>query len=808
MMNRLINSETMYAIRRRNDEYIFAKGKSMIVTKILKKDFRRKKIISIVVFAFILLSALLVASGSNLIMELSNSLDALFERSKAPHFVQMHAGDLDQAEIEQWAAANGQVKEQQTVEMITVDGSTLLLGDRSSAEENSIMDISFVTQNPSFDFLLDLDDQVIQLSPGEVAVPIYYMQRDDLALGDPVRIRDGSFEKTFRVAAFVRDAQMNPSIVHSKRFLVHEQGYQALSDHFSDREYLIEFLLTDADKVDSFRQAYLAAGLPQKGTSVDRTLFKTLNALTDGIVAGVVIVLSALLMIIAILCLRFTILATIEEDYKEIGVMKAIGIARGDIKRIYLAKYIVMGVLASLLGYGLSLLLNQGLSANMMLYLGKAPKGPIQQAIPLIAASSIGLMVFASCAVVLRRLNEITAVEALHSGNIGESMKNMPMLNLKRSKGLDVNVFLGFRDVVQRFKLFGLLCFVFFFCAFVIIVPVHFLTTIQSPSFISYMGIGRSDIRIDLRHSENMAERFENMITYLEDDPDVERFSPLVTSQFSMVGSDGAREMINIETGDFSIFPLDYVAGAAPEKEHEIALSSLNAKEMEKSVGDTITLIVDEQQKEMVVSGIYQDVTNGGRTAKATLPYNPEKVLSYAVSLDVTSESRLADKVSQYSEAFYPARVTDLESYLAQTLGNTIEQLKSVTLIALVVGLSVAVLITSLFLNMLVSKDSSQIAIMRSLGFSLRNIRIQYLSRALVLLSLGIVLGTVFSNTLGQQLISVLWSFMGASQIEFVIDPIQAYVLLPLLLMFAVSVTTLISMKSIKETNIAEMIKE
>jgi putative ABC transport system permease protein len=49
---------------------------------------------------------------------------------------------------------------------------------------------------------------------------------------------------------------------------------------------------------------------------------------------------------------------------------------------------------------------------------------------------------------------------------------------------------------------------------------------------------------------------------------------------------------------------------------------------------------------------------------------------------------------------------------------------------------------------------------------------------------------------------------MGASQIEFVIDPIQAYVFLPLLLMFAVSVTTLISMKSIKETNIAEMIKE
>ncbi len=323
----------------------------MIVRKILKKDFYRKKLISIVVFAITLLSALLVASGSNLIVELSSSLDVLFEKSKAPHFVQMHAGDLDQTKIEQWAASKDQVKEQQTVEMITVDGSTLYLGDNPTAEDNSIMDISFVTQNPSFDFLLDLNNQVIRLSPGEIAVPIYYMQRDNLTLGDTVKIKDGSFEKKLRVADFVRDAQMNPSIVHSKRFLVHDQDYQALRNHFSEKEYLIEFLLTDGENVDKFSQAYLASDLPQKGTSVDRALFKTLNALTDGIVAGVNIVLSTLLMIIAILCLRFTILATIEEDNKEIGVMKAIGIAQHDIKRIYLARYIVMGVLASLLGY-------------------------------------------------------------------------------------------------------------------------------------------------------------------------------------------------------------------------------------------------------------------------------------------------------------------------------------------------------------------------------------------------------------------------------------------------------------------------
>jgi ABC-type antimicrobial peptide transport system permease subunit len=72
---------------------------------------------------------------------------------------------------------------------------------------------------------------------------------------------------------------------------------------------------------------------------------------------------------------------------------------------------------------------------------------------------------------------------------------------------------------------------------------------------------------------------------------------------------------------------------------------------------------------------------------------------------------------------------------------------------------------------MLITKDAAQIAIMRSLGFSLHNVRVQYLTRALLLLTIGLVLGTLFSNTLGQRLVSALWSFMGASQISFVIDP-------------------------------------
>lgn len=778
-----------------------------MLIKILKKDLSKKKRITIVLFIFVLLSALLVASGSNMIMELFNSLNYLFVKSDAPHFVQMHAGEVDQADIDRWSSSNSLVKSQQTVEMINIDGSNIYMGDDEIPEKNSVMDIGFVKQNRLFDFLLDLENQVIQISKGEIAVPIYYMQQNDLKIGDKVRVSNQAFTMEFAIVDFVRDAQMNPSIISSKRFVINEADFEHLKKNLGEIEYLIEFQLTDLSKLREFSNAYVSSNLPMKGPAVDYNLFKTLNVLTDGIVAAVMILVSILINVIALLSLGFTILATIEEDYREIGVMKAIGIQQEDIRKIYLAKYIVMAGLAAVFGYLASLFLNRLVTANIMLYIGRAPKSVLQYFVPILAVGLIFLIVVAFCLLVLRRFNKISAVEALRSGTTGETQVSKRSLALHKSQFFNVNIFLGLRDVQQRFKMYRLLFVVFFVCTFIIIIPVNFLNTIQSPSFVTYMGIGRSDIRIDLQQSDDIVQRFDELITYIKNDKDVVRFSPLVTSRLKVINREGLQENIQVETGDFSIFPLEYVKGRAPTQDNEIALSYLNSQEIQKSVGDRLRLVVHGEEREMVVSGIYQDVTNGGLTAKANLPFNNvETVLWYVVSLDV--KTGINQKITEYSRAFYPAKVTHLEGYLAQTFGNTIQQIKLITGLAIVIAVLVSVLITSLFMKMLIAKDTPQIAIMKSIGVSLQDTRVQYVTRALVVLNIGIILGTIISNTLGQYLVSAIWSQMGASEIQFVVDPLQAYLLAPLALMTVVTLTTIMSIVSIKETNIAEMILE
>ncbi|MEN8907436.1 MAG: FtsX-like permease family protein [Clostridiales bacterium] len=779
-----------------------------MLLKILRKDFIRKKVITIALFIFIMLSALFVSSGSNIIMELMNSLNELFDKSQTPDFVQMHSGELDQNLIIKWSEENELVQEQQTVEMINVERGDFYLPNKKESEIDSVMDLDFVVQNEKFDYLLDLDSEIIEVSKGQIAIPVYYKQNSNINIGDIVKIETENKTLEFDVVAFVRDSQMNTSLVHSKRFVVNDEDYRVIKEIGYDVEYLIEFLLIDSSKIEEFTNKYQESNLPNKGINISQTMFLALNAISDGIIATVVILVSILLCIIAILCLRFTILSTIEEDYREIGVMKAIGIKKKDIRKIYMVKYIAMSLSASITGFILSLFVNKLFTSNIMVYMGSAPKTLLNFISPFVATLVISLIVVLFCRIILRKFNKISAVEALRSGDAGELKVSKKRFILNKNKQIDVNIFIGLKDVFQRSKMFSLLFLVFIISSFIIIVPINFYNTIHSPTFITYMGVGKSDIRIDIQQTDDIEDRYNNVIESIKKDKDVDKYAEYITCQYEMLDNDGAKENINIETGDFTIFPVSYLKGKAPEKENEIALSYLNSSEKEKEVGDKVILVINNQEKEMVVCGVYQDVTNGGLTAKSKIKTDKDSILNYVISLNVKDGIDVKNKVDEYSDEFSSLRVTDIDDYLSQTLENIVDQLKLITIAAVVIAFFVSILITSLFLKMLVAKDNSQIAIMKSLGLSLKDIRKQYITKALLVLDIGIIIGAVLSNTLGEKLVSGLMSFMGAAKIEFVINPLQAYVLCPIALMIVVSITTILSTLAIKKSSIIEMIVE
>lgn len=322
------------------------------------------------------------------------------------------------------------------------------------------------------------------------------------------------------------------------------------------------------------------------------------------------------------------------------------------------------------------------------------------------------------------------------------------------------------------------------------------------------MGIGDSDLRLDIQQTGNIAGKAAEIAQAMEQDAAISRYAVLTTQALKVKLEDGSEERLKVELGDHSIFPVAYSQGNRPAAEHEIALSGVNADELGKKTGDALSLMIDGEARELTVSGIYSDVTNGGKTAKAVFTTRSAEVMWSVIYAELADPSLTGSKVTEYADRFNYAKVSGIDEYVTQTFGSTISSVGKASRVAITVMLFINVLITLLFMRMLVAKDRHSIAVMKSLGFTNSDLTVQYFSRSVFVLLIGMVLGTLLANTLGQVLAGVLISSFGASSFKFVINPLSAYVLCPLMMAGSVLIATIIGTAGTGRIQISGNIKE
>lgn len=769
--------------------------------RIIRNDILKSRLITLTTVVFVAAAAMLVSLAAILVVNLTGAIDALMTRAKTPHFMQMHSGKIDTARLTAFAEQNGNVDVFQVLEFLNVDGAEIVIGGNSLA--GNVQDNGFSTQSGKFDYLLDLDGNVINVSDGELYVPICYMKDGTAKVGDKALVHG----KKFTVAGFLRDSQMNSLLSSSKRFLV-SQGDYAIIKSFGNTEYLIEFRLKDLSSLGAFETSYIFAGLEANGPTITYPLFKMINAISDGMMIGVILLVSALVVAIAFMCIRFTLLAKIEDDYREIGVMKAIGLRVSDIKKIYLAKYTAVAAAGCILGFVLSFVFRGMLLENIRLYMGESQNANLAALFGIISVLLVFLAIVVYVSGVLKRFRKISAAEAIRFGTSQEKWAGAKHFSLSGNRLFDTNIFLGIKDVLERKRLYATMFAVLVISAFIIIIPQNLYNTISSKSFIQYMGIGSCDIRIDIQQTDNISKKAAEIAKDMESDSAISKYAVLTTKTFKAKTEVGSEERIKVELGDHSVFPLKYSEGRAPAKDDEIALSAINAGELGKKVGGVIMLIIEGKEKSLRVCGIYSDITNGGKTAKAVFTDNSADIMWSVVPVELSDKSLAGAKVSEYGDRFAFAKVSGIDEYITQTFGSTISSIRKASFAAIAVALIITVLVTLLFMKMLVAKDRYSIAVMKALGFTNPDIRLQYVSRSVFVLVAGIVIGTFLANTLGEVLAGRVISSFGASSFNFAVNPLSAYLLSPLMMVCSVLIATILGTSGAGQIKISENIKE
>lgn len=768
--------------------------------RIIRNDVLQSKLITITTTIFVTVAALLVALATILSINLSGSIDTLLEKSEVAHYMQMHTGELDEDRMQRFIESNDNIDRYEDSIFLNIEGSKIQIGEYNFSD--SVVDNGMATQNEKMDYLLDMNNQPIYPKPGELYVPISLKKAGTAKIGDEVTIAG----RKFKVNGFVRDGEMNSPMTGSKRFLVHQEDFDALISEGTP-EHLIQFRLKDLSKLNDFESAYQKANLEMNGPAATYRLFKLASAISDGMLIAILLLVSILVVLMTFMCIRFTLLAKIEADYQEIGVMKAIGMQVKEIKKIYVAKYIAISIVGSLLGYLISLPISTILLENIKLNFGESSNEQLSKILAIMGVMVVMIVLILYVSLLLNRFKKISAVEAIRFSTANEKISNRSRFNLRKMSALSPNTRLGIIDIINRKKLYLTMLLVFIISSFIMVVPWMAYRTIEDDSFVKFIGYSEEvNIVTSLYDSPNSLEQEKAIEQVLEKDQDVADYNKVVAKSFNVKAAN-VEGVLRIELGNHQKFTVDYTDGEAPKAENDIALSTINAEEYGKKVGDTLTILQNGKEKHLTVCGIYTNAFNGGKTAKASFKDEETEKMWTNVYIQLKPNVAVEGKADLYKKELSFAKVNSVAAFREQTLGPSTRSLLLAAIGATITAIVITGLITSLFMKLLMTKDQREIATLKAIGFTNQDLAYQYLARSIVILLIGLVTGSLLAMTVGKGLAGVMVSFVGLTSIKFT-GNLLIYLGCPLLMIVTTVLATRLVTKRTGDIEVAENLKE
>lgn len=457
-----------------------------MLKKMLKKDLKRKKAMNIILFIFLLTASALIAGSTNLLYSTVSAVDYFIGKSDVADLIAITNSDQKIADaIQKWVKSSDIAKDAQAEDAIILDMKSLTASTGKNLENTSPF---MLMQMPrEYNMIFDRDGKDFEVGPSEAAVPVIIQKKLGLSIGDHLTINLNGYVKELTVTTIFKDVVMGSEFMGMKRIILNETDFK---EYFENAKVEEKLRLWGFSREENYQnreleKEYADLILPTFGM-ISKDLIKTAY-IFDMVLAAVMIIVSIFLILISFLILRFTIVFTVMEDYKEIGVMKAIGLKSSKIRKMYSLKYLMLSAVAGVIGFVLSIPISNVMKQSISDYI-LLKQSPMKWLISFVSVLAVVGITILFCNYSTRKIKKISAIEAIRQGNTGERFKNTKKLKLNRHKRMMVPLFLACSDIVSDFKKFIILIITFVLGTAIIIIPSNVISTLSSEDTISLFG--------------------------------------------------------------------------------------------------------------------------------------------------------------------------------------------------------------------------------------------------------------------------------------------------------------------------------
>lgn len=766
---------------------------------ILKKDLRRKRTMNIVLLLFIILAVTFVSSGFNNVITVISGTDYYLDKAEIGDCLIITMGDnaggniasvLDNAESAESYKIEGCIFGSQD-SITKVDGTKVEMKNTSlfQAKEDAKMNFFDEDNRP-----------VADIGEGEVVICGKFIQSNGFKEGDYIRVKLGDVQIDLKIAGRAKDAVFGSDLMGNTRFLLNKKDYEKfLADETINAHYRGEIAYVETDDAKELSSAI--SDIPGIAFSGGRSLIKTTYVM-EMIVAFVVLILSVCLIIVSFVVLRFSIGFTIAEEYREIGVMKAIGLKNRKIRGLYITKYLIMSIGGGIVGFFASIPLGNMLivSVSENMVLGN------NAGLPVNIVSTVGTM-----AVILLfaygctgRVKKLTPIDAIRSGQTGERFKKKSFFRIGRIKARP-SLFMAANDILSAPKRFMTVIVSFLICTLLVLMVVNTTATMNSSKLISTLGTKEgSDLYITDTES---SMRMMNLANREEAEKELKRIADELAGEGMpcTVGADVQYKYKLTSKGkDFSVTcaqsinigaeEYEYYEGTAPINRNELAVTPQISEKLEAKIGDTVTVDFGREKLDCIITGYFHSMMNMGEIARLSdgapteMAYVSGILQNQINFTDNPSDEEIINRKERIIELYGNKEVFTAAEYCADCI-SVVPTMMAVQLLLLGITIIVVILVTVLVERSFISDERSQIAILKAIGFKTSDIVKWHTARFGIAAIIAAVLAAALSIPMTELCITPIFGIMGANDIDFNIDPLQIFLFYPALI-FAVTALT------------------
>ena len=543
---------------------------------ILKRDLKRKKTMNIILFLFIVLAAMFVASGVNNVVAVVNGTDYYLDKAGVGDFVIITMGDGAVGALDEMLKTEEAVQGYRKECVVFGSKENITAQDGRAAESRNATIYQSI-ETSVLTFFDEENEPIGDVEPGHAYVSGTFLEENGFEKGDVIHFAHSGLEMDFILSGRAKDALLGSDLMGNTRFLLSDGDMQKLFENETIYDhYRGEICYIDTEDVQGMKAAISDA----TNVSFDgsRSTIKMCYVM-DMIVAFVVLILSVCLIIVSFVVLKFSITFTVMEEFREIGVMKAIGLSNTKIRSLYIVKYLMLSTVGAAFGFFASIPFGRLLltSVSNKMVLGD-DRGILLNLLGAAAVVAIILLFAYLCTGKVKRLSPL---DAIRSGQTGERYRNRSVLRIHKCPGGNA-FFMALNDILSSPKRFVSVIVSFGLCTLFVLILVNTTATMKSPSLIHAFG-KKSDLYVtdvaglmaDMHGSsrEKMQERLEEMGKELEREGMPAELCIELQYKYPITFREN-RYVFTCEQGlNTEIQEYAFLEGSIPQNEYEIAIT-------------------------------------------------------------------------------------------------------------------------------------------------------------------------------------------------------------------------------------------